>query len=42
MNHAFVILTALLLAPLPVKAEKDSAFDQKAATLFTKKYSYHA
>ena len=39
------VLTALLMAPLAglsVNAATNSEFDQKAAALFTKKYSYHA
>ena len=45
MKHTLTLLTALLLAPLAalhLNGAANSDFDQKAATLFTKKYSYHA
>jgi hypothetical protein len=45
MNRSLTILAALLFTPLAVlhlHGAPNSDFDQKAATLFTKKYSYHA
>lgn len=45
MKHTRAFLTALLMAPLaalPVAGATNSDFERKAATLFTKEYSFHA